>query len=287
MKTNDINIRDPYVLTEGGKYYMYGTRGSHCWGSSPNPKSGFDAYISDDLENWSEPVSIFEANEDFWGTYNFWAPEVHKYHDRFFMFASFKSDNRHRGTQILVSDAPDGKFIPYSDGPVTPADWECLDGTLYIEPDGTPYIVFCHEWTQVHDGEMCALRLSDDLRRPIGEPLLLFRASEPAWAIKGRDNYVTDGPFMYRTQSGRLIMMWSSAAAGGYCEALSYSDNGSISGHFIHDDRLLFSADGGHGMIFRNLEGELLFTCHKPNKTPEERPRFVRVEEKDDSLFLL
>ena len=31
MKTNEINIRDPFVLTHNGKYYMYGTRGSECW----------------------------------------------------------------------------------------------------------------------------------------------------------------------------------------------------------------------------------------------------------------
>ena len=27
-------------------------------------------------------------------------------------------------------------FVPLSDGPVTPADWECLDGTLYAAADG-------------------------------------------------------------------------------------------------------------------------------------------------------
>lgn len=46
------------------------------------------------------------------------------------MFASFKNEDRHRGTQILVSDTPDGKFKPLTDYPVTPEDWECLDGTV-------------------------------------------------------------------------------------------------------------------------------------------------------------
>lgn len=54
-------------------------------------------------------------------------------------------------------------FVPLSDGPVTPADWECLDGTLYVAADGTPYLVFCHEWLQVKDGEMCAMPLTPDL----------------------------------------------------------------------------------------------------------------------------
>lgn len=29
--------------------------------------------------------------------------------------------------------------------------------------DGTPYLVFCHEWLQVKDGEMCAMPLTPDL----------------------------------------------------------------------------------------------------------------------------
>lgn len=31
MKREDINIRDPYVLVDDGKYYLYGTRSKTCW----------------------------------------------------------------------------------------------------------------------------------------------------------------------------------------------------------------------------------------------------------------
>ena len=33
--------------------------------------SGFDVYISRDLENWSEPVSVFEKFDGFWATHQF------------------------------------------------------------------------------------------------------------------------------------------------------------------------------------------------------------------------
>ena len=33
----------------------------------------------------------------------------------------------------------------YSDRQVTPKDWECIDGTFYVSPDRTPYMVFVHE----------------------------------------------------------------------------------------------------------------------------------------------
>ena len=32
MKTDEINIRDPFVLVHGGKYYLYGTRGGNLLG---------------------------------------------------------------------------------------------------------------------------------------------------------------------------------------------------------------------------------------------------------------
>ena len=31
MKFCDINIRDPFVLVENGRYYLYGTRGETAW----------------------------------------------------------------------------------------------------------------------------------------------------------------------------------------------------------------------------------------------------------------
>ena len=48
----------PSVIELDGKYYMYGTRGDGCWDTC----SGFDVYVSDDLENWSEPISVFEKS---------------------------------------------------------------------------------------------------------------------------------------------------------------------------------------------------------------------------------
>lgn len=55
MKTTEINIRDPYILVHGGKYYLYGTRSATCWGAA----DGFDCYVSEDKENWKGPIEIF------------------------------------------------------------------------------------------------------------------------------------------------------------------------------------------------------------------------------------
>jgi len=284
MKTNEIHIRDPFVLVHEGKYYLYGTGGPNAWG---NKKGFFNVYEGDDLENWSDPVCCFNPDEDFWGTMHYWAPEVHVWKGKFYMFASFKSETIHRGTAILVSDSPMGPFVPHSDGAVTPADWECLDGTLYVDNAGKPYIVFCHEWVQIHDGEIWAQPLTDDLKQTDGEMKLMFRASEAEWCRPvgerdGQKDYVTDGPFMWRTEDGTLLCLWASFSEGGYTEAVAVSDNGEIDGTFRQIEPL-FMKDGGHGMLFRALDGQLYLTLHSPNNI-NERPVFRPVIEKPDRI---
>lgn len=284
MKTGEIHIRDPFVLVHEGKYYLYGTRGATCWGMA----SGFDVYVGEDLEHWDGPRACFENDGGFWADRNYWAPEVHEWNGAFYMFASFMAEGVNRGTAILRADSPMGPFVPHSDGPVTPRDWMCLDGTFYVDRAGRPWMVFCHEWVQVGDGEVCAMPLTDDLRAAAGKPRLLWRASEAEWSRDsvyqdGTVGRVTDGPFLWRTQDGALLCLWASFSEGGYTEGVAVSDNGEIDGRFVQDEPL-FERDGGHGMVFRALDGQLYLTLHSPNRHPDERPRFYPIRENGGRL---
>lgn len=285
MKCSDINIRDPFILIHEGRYYMYGTRGATCWG----PATGFDVYVSDNLENWSEPIICFENDGTFWADRNYWAPEVHEWNGSFYMFASFKNEKVRRGTAILKAESPVGPFVPHSEGCITPAEWECLDGTFYVSRDQRPYMVFCHEWVQAGDGEILAVELTKDLKAPLGKPRLLFKASEAAWCKKhiggdGLSGYVTDGPFMWRTEDGALLCLWSSMSQGGYTQAYAVSDNGEIDGKFVQTEPL-FTADGGHGMLFIGLDKKLYLTLHRPNISTKEHPVFLPVEVQVNKLI--
>lgn len=278
ITAEQINIRDPFVLLHEGTYYLYGTRGPTCWGQA----DGFDVYESLDLKTWEGPFVCFRNDGTFWADRNYWAPEVHPWQGAFYMFASFKSESRHRGTAILRAESPRGPFVPWSDGPVTPDSWECLDGTFFADDQGKPWMVFCHEWVQAGDGEIWAMRLTDDLRASKGNPVLLFRASEAEWAKKvhhssGIDGYVTDGPFLWRARNGQLLCLWSSLSETGYTQALAVSDNGRIDSHFSQLSPL-FDRDGGHGMLFRSKENHLYLTLHSPNKHLKEHPCFIHIE---------
>ena len=82
-------------------------------------------------------------------------------------------------------------------------------------------------------------------------------------------------------------MLWASFSKDGYAGAIAYSDNWENRREVEpRRDRLLFSRDGGHGMVFRDLDGKLRFVLHRPNRTPDERAVFFELCEKDDSLWI-
>lgn len=281
MKLLDIYIRDPYILLYDDKYYMYGKEYLE--------QKGFVVYTSNDLIEWSRPKQVFIPDENFWADRDFWAPEVYEYNGKFYMFASFKSENSRRATHILVSDAPDGQFVPLTDKTITPPEWECLDGTLYVDKKGKPHIVFCHEWEQIGDGTMCEMELSEDLKSSKSQPRVLWKASdhkEVVDAIKGRESKVTDGPYLYRCKNGELICIWSSFNKDGYMEVVSRSDNGDIDGNWSIDLNPLIDGDGGHGMVFKSKDDETIFVMHSPNAAGLERARLYKVIEKDNTIVL-
>ena len=97
------------------------------------------------------------------------------------MFVSFRSLYRRRATQVLAADNPAGPYLPISSEPHTPKQWHCLDGSLFIDPDGMPWMVYVREFVQMVDGEMYAQRLSEDLTCLEGEPVKLFCATWAPW----------------------------------------------------------------------------------------------------------
>ena len=59
---------------------------------------------------------------------------------------------------------------------------------------------------------------------------------------------------------------------------MAVSDTGEITGRFSQLPPL-FEKDGGHGMVFRDLQGQLWLTLHSPNEHLQERPVFFPLRE--------
>ena len=301
-QTEEIYMRDPFVLPyeKEKKYYLFGTTfADGCGDEDPV----FEVFISEDLQNWEGPYVAFDPPFGFYGVRHYWAPEVFEIEGFFYMFGSCKGGiKQSRDTVILKAEHPSGPYVPHSEGPVTPADWECLDGTYYKDDQGQKWMIFCHEWTQLYEGKIKAVRLKDDLTGSYGEVVDILSAKEMPWIRKFGDSriekegYLTDAPFMYRAKNGELLMLWSSYSVkgyskegiGGYTVAIARSKNGKIEGPWTHDEELLMDMNAGHSSLFRDFDGTLRICTHYPD-TPhgDEHPLFLSVKETESGIKML
>jgi hypothetical protein len=167
----------------------------------------------------------------------------------------------------------------------------CLDGTLWVE-NGTPYMIYCHEWVEMMDGTMELVELKKDLSATVGQPMRLFCASAAEWSTgsprkDGSRTYVTDGCFLYRTKTGKLLMIWSSFKNGEYAVGIAESTTGKVIGPWRQQENLLFDKHGGHGMIFKTFDGRLCVVLHAPNSPGgAERAHIFEIEDLGDTLRL-
>lgn len=128
---------------------------------------------------------------------------------------------------------------------------------------------------------MCAIELSEDLKRAVSKPFVLWHAGDAPWVVNlewgpHEKNYVTDGPYLLSV-GNELLALWSSFDKDGYVEAMARSDNGLITGQWTIIDEVLFAGDCGHGMVFETFEGKHMFVCHSPNTPFDERPCFKEI----------
>lgn len=328
----DIPVHDPYVVAneEDQTYYLYTAGRIEL--DEENTDAGVLVYKSKDLIHWQAPdldgdeengitynmvyrVISNEEDPEYWNDGSSpWAPEVHEYNGKYYLFTTLANQEEvleemradrqaygtehrwqntyYRATIIAESDSPSGPFTDLSpDAPVTPRDLMTLDGTLYVDPDGTPWMVYAHEWLQKIDGTMEAIPLTEDLTEAAGDPIYLFKASDAPWysdpfygapLARGDANYqtaeedtlglvnteqlppyVTDGPCLYETENGSLVMLWTSYRMHNqeYVETQAISRTGSIYGPWEQLEPLV-GGNKGHGMVFDTFDGTKLMIMH-------------------------
>ena len=291
---DSIRLSDPFVMADraGNMYYMTGT-GGQLW-KSP------------DLANWAGPFDVVETNPDSWmGEHPMiWAAEIHPHNGKYYYFATFtnphiKIDDGNgvkldrRACHILVADTPEGPYKPVSHKNYLPADKSTLDATLWYDADGKPYMIYCHEWIQNNDGTVECIELTEDFSTTSGEGKVMFRASESPWSreiVNGKlgPNRVTDGPYLFRTGTGRLGMVWTSWIHNVYTQGVAYSEGG-INGPWIQEADPITPPDFGHGMIFTDFNGRTLLSCHSHREVDGKYirvPRFFEIDLTGDRLRL-
>ena len=305
---DSIRLSDPAILADKktGMYYMTGT-GGMMWRSS-------------NLRLWEGPHRVTEFKADSWmGEHPMiWAAELHQVDPTsepsptgvgswYYYFATFtnqavKIDTvrgnviERRASQVLRADNPMGPYTAFGDATYLPADRPTLDGTYWKDSDGKPYMVFCGEWLQNWNGTIEKIELKPDLSGTVGEPKILFRASDSPWSREKNDkgevtwNKVTDGPFLFRTGTGRLGMLWTSWVFDVYTQGVAYSESGTLDGPWTQEPEPITPPGYGHSMLFQRFDGQWMMSVHYHQKDAHGRtirtPHLFEVDLSGDRLIV-
>lgn len=299
LKMPDMPLHDPWIIADKASrtYYLYTKNEPPMTGVQT---IGTMVYSSKNLRDWTKPKIVFQLPEGIWANEGAWAPNVHVHNGRYYLFTTLhnesaplppgatKRPNYRRGTVIAVADRPEGPFTLLNGGePVAPSSLMTLDGSLWTE-NGQSWMVYAHEWIQTRDGTIEAIPLDEDLHAT-GKPIVLFKASDADWPAaqkqpEGDSVYVTDGPELFRTRTGKLLMLWSSWGSDGYVQSIARSATGKLAGPWEQLPPLV-RGDSGHGMLFNSFDGKLMLVMHRPFHNA--RGKIYEVRDAGDRLEIV
>ena len=194
-------LRDCQVFRDGDRWYMTGTAWPHwprqeAWGIF-NP--GVVLYSSADLLAWEFEGVILAAppsGSDKWYQRRFWAPEIHRFDDRYYvLFNASNPDAGYPGqhTGYAVSDTLMGPYtVVTEDAPLAPGN----DLTFFRDDDGKTWIF----WNRGRDFGIGYAQIDLATGRLLTEPTTAIRPSEVDYA------YAADGsPAMTPGYDGRPV----------------------------------------------------------------------------------
>ncbi|CAM4256302.1 beta-xylosidase [Paenibacillus endophyticus] len=306
LKLADIPAHDPFVVADGATqtYYLY-------TGGSPKlngmERYGVLAYKSRDLAEWEGPYVVFTIPDGVWTNpqHGAWAPEVHAYGGHYYLFVTLHNNDKKlagegyggyplqwRGTAVAVSDSLDGPFeLVKKNAPIVSEQLMTLDGSLFIDNEGKPWMVYCHEWVQTGDGTVEAVQLNAELTDSESESVHLFDGSEAPWdngehpPDGSKSVYVTDGCQLYLTSGNRLIMLWSTYDNGSYVQTIARSQTGKLEGPWEQLEPLVYD-DSGHGMLFRTFQHEWMLILHSPFRMPDSRCKLYEMTDTGETFIV-
>ncbi len=165
----DVFVADPQILKDGDTFYLYGTT------DSPN---GIEVHTSKDLVHWRRYGHCYKKTKTSWGQDCFWAPEVIKAGETYYLFyTAFSPVHGVRNICVATSDSALGPFLDVKT-PVLPVERGFIDGHPFFDPvSGRHYLYALEE--NLRPPQLVVARLSEDLTRIDSEITLCFEPSQP------------------------------------------------------------------------------------------------------------
>jgi len=257
----DVKYGDPYILDNGdGTFYMYGTGGG--------AKDGFTTYSSTNLVDWNFEGQIYHGNTaSSWNLKSFWAPEVYKINDDYFLF--YSADTKVNPTNeletfsigVAVSNSPKGPFYDLKNGPLFDPGYPIIDANVFQDDDGKYYLYYsraCYKHTveseisdwakkegiyeNIEESWVYGIELAPDFKSVIGDALLLLyppksmsdkNAEWESRSVTSREinRRWTEGSFTFK-HKGTYYIMYSANHYAGPNYAVGYATSNHPLGPF-------------------------------------------------------
>ena len=280
IKTGITGIGDPFVLNDGDSYYLYAT----------SSEKGFRCWRSKDLKSWTDCGSCYASSS--WGENSFWAPEVYKREEKYYLLYTARwSLNHSLRTGLASSGSPEGPFADVTDGPLFDLGYATIDATLFFDDDGKIYLYYVRDCSEnvikgVHTSVIYGVEIDGTLTSFSSEPKVISYPFEDWEKQSGPDWLWNEGPAVIK-HAGRYYLNYSANFYAGrdYCVGCSESDE--PLGPFIKypDNPILKSGAGdfsgpGHNSFFRTDDGRLMtaFHIHTDSKKPDGNRRACFAE---------
>ncbi len=269
-----IYLADPTVFYQQGTYYLYGT-------VEGNAGKGFIGYTSADLQAWKKSKKIADGyvlrKGEAYGTAGFWAPQVFKYQNKFYM--AYVADEN---IAIAESTSPSGPFTQKVKSPLA-ALVKQIDPFIFIDADGKKYL---YHVRLTGGNKIFVAEMMDDFSAIKPETLKeCITATEP-WENTAAATWpVTEGPSVLKYKN--LYYLFYTANdfrnpdyATGYAVGNTpYGPWKKFSGNPIVSKKKIGINGTGHGDFVR--KGKKLFyvfhTHHSDSVVAPRRTAIVRV----------
>lgn len=189
----DVPVADPQILHDGGMYYLYGTTASD---------EGLEVFSSPDLVHWRRHGFCYHETPTSWGQIDFWAPEVIRKGDTYYLFYTANNPAAHvRSICVATSPSPLGPFVDRVT-PIMPPNRGFIDASPYLDPStGIHYLYVMEE--NLRPPKIWVARLSDDLLSLASDLTECLTASQP-WETGWVEGpfVIKRGDWYYMTYSG-------------------------------------------------------------------------------------
>ncbi len=272
-ENKQLYLADPTIFYYKGTYYLYGTH---------TVKQGFVVYTSENLRDWKGPAGKNDGfalrKEDVYGTEGFWAPQVFKHNDKFYMAYTA---NEH--IAIAESNSPLGPFTQDKKKPLITAS-KNIDPYIFIDGDGTKYLYH----VRLQDGNrLYSVQLTDDFKgvKPKTLTSCINAVEHPqSWEnVDDKSWTVTEGPTVLE-HDGKYYLFYSANDFRSIDYAVGYAiaDRPTgpwekYSGNPILSRDLIGENGTGHGDFFRDSTGQYYYVFHTHYSNSQVRPRRTAI----------